>query len=86
MTESEKREDGTTVANIEEAGSERLAALCSNGGKPWWKIPHLVKLNLVLIIPLITSYAAGFDGSMMNGLQSVPVWQEGKNRLSPTRR
>ncbi|PVF99738.1 general substrate transporter [Serendipita vermifera] len=42
----------------------------------WWQHGYIVKLNLLLIIPLITSYANGFDGSMMNGLQSVERWQE----------
>lgn len=41
----------------------------------WWNHGHIVKLNLLLIIPLITSYANGFDGSMMNGLQSVEHWK-----------
>ncbi|KAG8741102.1 hypothetical protein FRC10_003315 [Ceratobasidium sp. 414] len=30
----------------------------------------------MLVVPLVTSYANGFDGSMMNGLQSVAEWQE----------
>jgi hypothetical protein len=42
----------------------------------WWQHGYIVKLNLLLVIPLITSYANGFDGSMMNGLQSVERWQE----------
>lgn len=42
----------------------------------WWNHSYIVKLNLLLIIPLITSYANGFDGSMMNGLQSVSHWKE----------
>ncbi|KAG8691369.1 hypothetical protein FRC08_010195, partial [Ceratobasidium sp. 394] len=36
----------------------------------WWKQRHLLILNLMLVVPLVTSYANGFDGSMMNGLQS----------------
>ncbi|QRV88606.1 Sugar (and other) transporter [Ceratobasidium sp. AG-Ba] len=43
---------------------------------PWWKQRHLAILNLMLFVPLITSYANGFDGSMMNGLQSVQEWKE----------
>ncbi|KAG8741103.1 hypothetical protein FRC10_003316 [Ceratobasidium sp. 414] len=30
----------------------------------------------MLVVPLVTSYANGFDGSMMNGLQSVAEWKE----------
>jgi len=42
----------------------------------WWHHGYIVKLNLLLIIPLVTSYANGFDGSMMNGLQAVSRWQD----------
>ncbi|KAG9104819.1 hypothetical protein FRC06_008049, partial [Ceratobasidium sp. 370] len=42
----------------------------------WWKHRHLLILNLMLVIPLVTSYANGFDSSMMNGLQSVTGWKE----------
>ncbi|KAH6981464.1 putative sugar transporter [Ilyonectria destructans] len=33
----------------------------------WLKNAGIVKLNLILILPLISNYATGFDGSMMNG-------------------
>ncbi|KDN43268.1 hypothetical protein RSAG8_06235, partial [Rhizoctonia solani AG-8 WAC10335] len=42
----------------------------------WYQHRHLVILNLMLVIPLVTSYANGYDGSMMNGLQSVDGWKE----------
>ncbi|CAE6443023.1 unnamed protein product [Rhizoctonia solani] len=42
----------------------------------WYRHRHLVILNLMLVVPLVTSYANGFDGSMMNGLQSVDEWKE----------
>ncbi|KXJ91620.1 general substrate transporter [Microdochium bolleyi] len=41
----------------------------------WWKHNNLRYLNLWMIIPLISIFAQGFDGSMMNGLQSVTHWQ-----------
>ncbi|KAL1896561.1 hypothetical protein Sste5346_004595 [Sporothrix stenoceras] len=43
--------------------------------KKWWKYRNLRALNLWLLIPLLSIYAQGFDGSMMNGLQSVTNWQ-----------
>ncbi|EUC55697.1 sugar porter (SP) family MFS transporter [Rhizoctonia solani AG-3 Rhs1AP] len=42
----------------------------------WYQHRHLLILNMMLVIPLITSYANGYDGSMMNGLQSVDEWKE----------
>ncbi|CZT49535.1 related to hexose transporter protein [Rhynchosporium secalis] len=34
----------------------------------------MINLNLVLVLSLISSYATGYDGSMMNGLQSLDTW------------
>lgn len=43
----------------------------SNGG--------IIKLNLMLVLFQISSYATGYDGSMMNGLQSLTTWQTSFN-------
>ncbi|KAI1525627.1 MelB Na+ melibiose symporter [Pyrenophora tritici-repentis] len=42
---------------------------------PWWKRPNLRKLYLYIVILIMTNTANGFDGSMMNGLQSLSYWQ-----------
>ncbi|KAG9252386.1 general substrate transporter [Emericellopsis atlantica] len=41
----------------------------------WWKSRNLRTLNLLLIFPLLSIFTQGFDGSMMNGLQSVENWR-----------
>ncbi|KAJ5374236.1 general substrate transporter [Penicillium concentricum] len=41
----------------------------------WWKHRNLRALNLLMLIPLLSIFSQGFDGSMMNGLQSVSHWQ-----------
>lgn len=41
----------------------------------WFRNAGIVKLNLMLLLPLISSYATGFDSSMMNGLQSLDSWK-----------
>lgn len=41
----------------------------------WLGNAGVVKLNLVLALSLISSYATGFDSSMMNGLQSLDTWK-----------
>ncbi|KAM0269443.1 hypothetical protein ACHAQH_009732 [Verticillium albo-atrum] len=43
--------------------------------KRWWKRKNLRALNLWLLIPLLSIFSQGFDGSMMNGLQSVTHWR-----------
>ncbi|CAG7849304.1 SubName: Full=Related to hexose transporter protein {ECO:0000313/EMBL:CCA69468.1} [Serendipita indica DSM 11827] len=65
---------------IASAGGRSLDPAMLHTGK-WWNHSHIVKLNLLLIIPLITSYANGFDGSMMNGLQSVERWKAGLSSI-----
>ena len=53
-------------------------------GKPSYKVPHLRKLNFVLLAALLTTATNGFDGSMMNGLQTLPLWQESKQYTTST--
>ena len=50
--------------------------LVTDHDTPWYRKPHLLKLNLLLIIPLLSSTVNGYDGSMLNGLQSMSQWQE----------
>ncbi|GKT54489.1 hexose transporter protein [Colletotrichum tofieldiae] len=57
-----------------ERGGLRLLELCTT--ESWWRVPHLVKLNLLLFVPFLTSYVGGFDGSMLNGVQTLTHWQE----------
>ncbi|KAI0699884.1 general substrate transporter [Cerioporus squamosus] len=47
--------------------------------KSWWKNTRLIKLNLCILLLLITSTTNGYDGSMMNGLQSLPQWNQAFN-------
>ncbi|CAG8330446.1 unnamed protein product [Penicillium salamii] len=52
-----------------------LQNVLPNTGKPWYKQRHLVLLNLGMIIPYLSSTTNGYDGSMLNGLQSMSQWQ-----------
>ncbi|KAF9012535.1 general substrate transporter [Cyathus striatus] len=44
--------------------------------RPWYKNRRLILLNLWIAILLITSSTNGYDGSMMNGLQSLQQWRD----------
>lgn len=46
----------------------------SSHGIKWLSNSGIVKLNLMLLLFQISSYATGYDGSMMNGLQSLDNW------------
>ncbi|KFY98423.1 hypothetical protein V500_01664 [Pseudogymnoascus sp. VKM F-4518 (FW-2643)] len=56
-------------------GKEILAVFPVNP-KPWYQTKHLIQLNLVLLVPLFSSGTIGFDGAMMNGLQTLPQWRD----------
>jgi hypothetical protein len=53
-----------------------IQELCTK--EPWWRVPHLVKLNMLLFVPFLSSYVGGFDGSMLNGVQTLTHWKECK--------
>lgn len=53
--------------------------------KPWWRDLPLVKLNFLMLCALITQVASGYDGSALNGMQSLPQWQKFFGKPSGTR-
>ncbi|KAK9432183.1 general substrate transporter [Lipomyces doorenjongii] len=45
--------------------------------KPWYRVPSRVKLYTLLFPAAIMAYAtSGYDGSMMNSLQTVTYWDD----------
>lgn len=42
----------------------------------WWKDPGLRKLYLLSMVVCLASATTGYDGSMLNGLQILPIWQD----------
>lgn len=44
--------------------------------RPWYKVPHLRLLSWFMFLITITSTNNGYDGSMLNGLQSLTYWQK----------
>jgi hypothetical protein len=53
--------------------------LASAGWFSWLNNRGILKLNAILCLSLISSYATGYDGSMMNGLQSLDEWKKSFN-------
>ncbi|KAK6823140.1 hypothetical protein RU639_006070 [Aspergillus parasiticus] len=58
---------------------DALLAVLPQDGRPWWKKPHLIKLNLILLNCILFASANGYDGTMMNGLQALPLWEDFMN-------
>ncbi|KAI0355806.1 hexose transporter [Trametes cingulata] len=63
-------------------GSGQGYAHLIDNTRPWWKNTRIIKLNLCIALLLITSTTNGYDGSMMNGLQSLPQWNDAFNHPS----
>lgn len=42
--------------------------------RPWYRVSHLVYLNICVFVVTLTSTNNGYDGSMLNGLQSLTSW------------
>ncbi|OAA68708.1 hexose transporter [Niveomyces insectorum RCEF 264] len=55
---------------------EALAEVLPQTTKWWFQRSHLLRLNFLLLIPLLSSSVAGYDGSLMNGLQSLDQWRD----------
>ncbi|CCH41021.1 Hexose transporter 2 [Wickerhamomyces ciferrii] len=52
----------------------KIKAYLPDYGKSWYKVPHLLKLNSILMIVSLTSTNTGYDGSLLNAFQSMPDW------------
>jgi len=55
------------------AGTSKIAALADPNRK-WYNNRRIITLNAWIVLLLITSSTNGYDGSMMNGLQSIDAW------------
>lgn len=53
-----------------------LKDMIPSGRKSWYRDTTLLKLNTLLLCALLTQTASGFDASCINGLQSLPQWQQ----------
>ncbi|GLA36724.1 hypothetical protein AnigIFM63309_003048 [Aspergillus niger] len=66
------------------AGEDHLAAVLPPG-PAWYKQPHLVRLNLIILSLVMFSSANGYDGSLMNGLEALDQWKAFMNNPTGAR-
>ncbi|KAF5593418.1 hexose transporter [Fusarium subglutinans] len=64
------------MADVEEFEGLVLADVIPKLEKWWFQYPNLRKLNLLLLSAFLAQFTCGFDGSMLNGMQSLPLWRE----------
>lgn len=53
---------------------ESLASVLPRSPTSWVGVPHLLRLNILLLLVLCSSMTLGFDASMMGGLLSLETW------------
>ncbi|CAD0088179.1 unnamed protein product [Aureobasidium mustum] len=88
LTKTISHADECEVSNVDADGKIQggLEGLTINDvlpklDRPWYRVPHLLHLNIVILAVLLTPTTNGYDGSMMNGVQTLPVWQKGKSKI-----
>ncbi|KAL4878232.1 general substrate transporter [Aspergillus karnatakaensis] len=62
--------------------NDQLAAVLPD--YTWWKSPQLRRLNFCLLSLIFFSSSNGYDGSLVNGLQSLDSWMDFMNQPSGT--
>ncbi|KAK4954144.1 hypothetical protein LTR10_007572 [Elasticomyces elasticus] len=67
------------AANADDQASKgafghELESVLPNDSIPWYKKKHLIILNFYCVSISLLSAANGYDGSMMNGLMTLPQW------------
>ncbi|KAF7360978.1 MFS domain-containing protein [Mycena sanguinolenta] len=62
-------------SNVKTAMKENAYEELMDPQRKWYNNRRLIILNAWIVLLLVTSTASGYDGSMVNGLQSLPQWE-----------
>lgn len=76
MSQSIKSSSRSTDPEVPEGNMLKLEDVVPQLEKPWYRYRHLVLLNFYLFSGILALVTSGYDGSMMNSLQSVPSWKK----------
>lgn len=62
------------------ADREAIGAISrlNNKNGHWWNDKGLRTLNFLIFIPLMSEYVQGYDASLINNVQQLSSWQNGK--------
>ncbi|KAH4801924.1 hypothetical protein HBH61_188250 [Parastagonospora nodorum] len=76
-----------TKHDVDIVHSEDIAVHSHNAEdpRPWYKQPELRKLYLMMPFLFLGSTTLGYDGSLLNGLQTMPAWKEYFNNPTGSR-
>jgi hypothetical protein len=81
---SDKKQDSETMVHVDHAVDQHPPA--PQGSElPFWKQPELRKLYGMMVFLFLGSTTLGYDGSLLNGLQTMESWRNCKeNTPSPS--
>jgi hypothetical protein len=77
MTETQEKDTAASTQHIDEeyvTATEPPAP--DQRGKWWFQDGGLLRLYFLIFIAVLSSATNGYDGSMMNGLQTLTYWQD----------
>jgi sugar porter (SP) family MFS transporter len=64
-----------TPSNVKPASGANAYTDLMDPKRTWYNNRRLMILHAWIVLLLVTSTASGYDGSMVNGLQSLPQWE-----------
>lgn len=68
--------DDKQSADIIHSEDATVLGAASEDPRPWYKQPELRKLYFMMPFLFLGSTTLGYDGSLLNGLQTMPAWKE----------
>lgn len=80
----EKQEANPRIEALPDQGGRNVAKL-EMPVDTWWRHPGLIRLYSMLPILFVASTIKGYDGSLLNGLQTMEPWRQCKNPCYPVR-
>ncbi len=78
MMAPEKKHGDEVMAHVDYAAEQRHDAP-KGSDLPWWKQPELRKLYGMMVFLFLGSTTLGYDGSLLNGLQTMESWRTCKS-------
>jgi hypothetical protein len=76
MTETQEKDTAAPTQNVDEGYIAATEAPQTDQREKWWfQDGGLLRLYFLIFIAVLSSATNGYDGSMMNGLQTLTYWQ-----------
>lgn len=75
------KDEPKVVVNVVPIPQHTLADVTPKLEKKWFMYPWLLQLNVLLLGAILAQVTSGYDGSMMNNLQTLPRVGENTSKI-----